>query len=113
MLCNGGSRAAARTAGWRDWPGGDGCVKPACPCSVAVTRARMKQAMGESRLTDLPAAGWQLQLRGHQDGHCDILCPNRSSRPAARIQLARDESMARVAETADAGWASPASVHCW
>ena len=63
-------------------------------------RARMKQAMGESRYDGhLPAAGWQLQLDAIKDGHCGLL-PESQFAPMARIQLARDESMARVTETA-------------
>ena len=47
----------------------------------------------------LPAAGWQLQLDAIKDGHCGLL-PESQFAPMARIQLARDESMARVSEAA-------------
>ena len=63
-------------------------------------RSQMKQAMGEARYdSHLPAAGWQLQLDAIKDGHCGLL-PESQFAPMARIQLARDESMARVSETA-------------
>lgn len=59
-------------------------------------RAQMKQAMGEMRYdAHLPQPGWQLQLDAIQHGHCGLL-PESQFAPMARIQLARDESMAKV-----------------
>ena len=63
-------------------------------------RAQMKQAMGNARYDKhLPPAGWALQLDAIQQGHCGLL-PESQFAPMARIQLARDESMAKVTESA-------------
>ena len=63
-------------------------------------RAQMKQAMGDARYdSHLPAAGWQLQLDAIKEGHCGLL-PESQFAPMARIQLARDESMAKVSTAA-------------
>ena len=63
-------------------------------------RAQMKQTMGEARYdSHLPAAGWQLQLDAIKDGHCGLL-PESQFAPMARIQLARDESMAKITAAA-------------
>ena len=63
-------------------------------------RAQMKQAMGEARYdSHLPAAGWQLQLDAIKQGHCGLL-PESQFAPMARIQLARDEAMAKVSTAA-------------
>lgn len=63
-------------------------------------RAQMKQIMGEARYdSHLPAAGWQLQLDAIKEGHCGLL-PESQFAPMARIQLARDESMAKVTAAA-------------
>lgn len=63
-------------------------------------RAQMKQAMGNARYDKhLPPAGWALQLDAIQQGHCGLL-PESQFAPMARIQLARDESMAKVTEYA-------------
>lgn len=63
-------------------------------------RAQMKQNMGEARYdSHLPAAGWQLQLDAIKEGHCGLL-PESQFEPMARIQLARDESMAKVTAAA-------------
>ncbi|MDL5035629.1 ChaN family lipoprotein [Comamonas resistens] len=70
-------------------------------------RAQMKQTMGQSRYdSHLPASGWQLQLDAIKDGHCGLL-PESQFAPMARIQLARDESMAKVAATAVQQWSRP------
>ena len=63
-------------------------------------RAQMKQAMSDARYdSHLPAAGWQLQLDAIKEGHCGLL-PESQFAPMARIQLARDESMAKVSTAA-------------
>ena len=63
-------------------------------------RAQMKQTMGESRYdSHLPADGWQAQLDAIKEGHCGLL-PESQFAPMARIQLARDESMAKVTAAA-------------
>jgi uncharacterized iron-regulated protein len=65
-------------------------------------RERMKAAMGDARFdTHLPAAGWQQQREALRDGHCGLL-PEAQWTPMARIQLARDESMARTVQDAAA-----------
>ena len=70
-------------------------------------RAQMKQTMGQSRYdSHLPASGWQLQLDAIKDGHCGLL-PESQFAPMARIQLARDESMAKVTATAVQQWSQP------
>ncbi|QXZ09198.1 ChaN family lipoprotein [Comamonas sp. Y33R10-2] len=59
-------------------------------------RAQMKQVMGDARYdSHLPTAGWQLQLDAIRDGHCGLL-PESQFTPMARIQLARDEAMAKA-----------------
>jgi uncharacterized iron-regulated protein len=63
-------------------------------------RERMRAAMGEARFdTHLPASGWQLQRQAIRDGHCGLL-PEAQWTPMARIQMARDESMARTVQAA-------------
>lgn len=63
-------------------------------------RTQMKQAMGDARYdSHLPAAGWQLQLDAIKEGHCGLL-PESQFAPMARIQLARDEAMAKVSTAA-------------
>ena len=63
-------------------------------------RAQMKQVMGDARYdSHLPADGWQQQLDAIKDGHCGLL-PESQFAPMARIQLARDESMARITANA-------------
>ena len=70
-------------------------------------RAQMKQTMSQSRYdSHLPASGWQLQLDAIKDGHCGLL-PESQFAPMARIQLARDESMAKVTATAVQQWSRP------
>lgn len=59
-------------------------------------RTQMKQVMAETAYdSHLSAAGWQVQLDAIKDGHCGLL-PESQFAPMARIQLARDESMATV-----------------
>ena len=63
-------------------------------------RAQMKEVMGEARYdSHLPADGWQQQLDAIKDGHCGLL-PESQFTPMARIQLARDESMAKITANA-------------
>ena len=63
-------------------------------------RVQMKQIMGETRYdSHLPADGWQQQLDAIKDGHCGLL-PESQFAPMARIQLARDESMAKITANA-------------
>ena len=70
-------------------------------------RAQMKQTMSQSRYdSHLPASGWQLQLDAIKNGHCGLL-PESQFAPMARIQLARDESMAKVTATAVQQWSQP------
>lgn len=75
-------------------------------------RAQMKQSMGDVRYdSHLPATGWQLQLDAIKEGHCGLL-PESQFAPMARIQLARDESMAKVS-TAAHKLAKPGQTCCW
>ncbi len=60
-------------------------------------RAQMREVMQQTRWdSHLPAAAWQRQLDAMADGHCGLL-PNHQLAPMARIQLAKDESMASTA----------------
>lgn len=59
-------------------------------------REAMRAAMQDERLdTQLSPAGMQMQMQAIRDGHCDLL-PESQWLPMARIQLARDDSMAKV-----------------
>ena len=70
-------------------------------------RAQMQQTMGETRYdSHLPAAAWQAQLDAIKEGHCGLL-PESQFAPMARIQLARDESMAKVTASAVQQQAQP------
>lgn len=70
-------------------------------------RAQMKPVMGNARYDKhLPPEGWELQLDAIQQGHCGLL-PESQFAPMARIQLARDESMAKVTESAVRELAQP------
>ena len=61
-------------------------------------RAQMREVMQQSQWDKhLPAASWQRQLDAIRDGHCDLL-PESQLAPMARIQLAKDASMARTAQ---------------
>lgn len=94
---------------WQDaawpWPRYRGVVMPAVRAGVPVLggnlpRADMKQAMRNENLdTHLPPEGWQRQLDAIREGHCGLL-PDTQLAPMARIQLARDASMAEVARAA-------------
>lgn len=60
-------------------------------------RAQMRDVMQQTRWDNhLPAAGWQRQLDAIAEGHCGLL-PESQLAPMARIQLAKDESMANTA----------------
>ncbi|QPS06092.1 ChaN family lipoprotein [Delftia acidovorans] len=94
---------------WQDaawpWPRYRGVVMAAVRAGVPVLggnlpRADMKQAMRNENLdTHLPPEGWQRQLDAIREGHCGLL-PDAQLPPMARIQLARDASMAEVARAA-------------
>ncbi|MPT50211.1 MULTISPECIES: ChaN family lipoprotein [Delftia] len=94
---------------WQDaawpWPRYRGVVMAAVRAGVPVLggnlpRADMKQAMRNQNLdTHLPPEGWQRQLDAIREGHCGLL-PDTQLPPMARIQLARDASMAEVAKAA-------------
>lgn len=94
---------------WQDaawpWPRYRGVVMAAVRAGVPVLggnlpRAGMKQAMRNENLdTHLPPEGWQRQLDAIREGHCGLL-PDTQLAPMARIQLARDASMAEVARAA-------------
>lgn len=114
----GSTAALARDAGeaqvqqaldWQDaawpWPRYRGVVMAAVGAGVPVLggnlpRAGMREAMRDEAFdTHLPAAGWQRQLDAIRDGHCGLL-PEAQLAPMARIQLARDASMAEAARAA-------------
>ncbi|AEF92384.1 protein of unknown function DUF399 [Delftia sp. Cs1-4] len=94
---------------WQDaawpWPRYRGVVMAAVRAGAPVLggnlpRADMKQAMRNENLdTHLPPEGWQRQLDAIREGHCGLL-PDTQLAPMARIQLARDASMAEVARAA-------------
>lgn len=94
---------------WQDaawpWPRYRDVVMAAVRAGVPVLggnlpRADMKQAMRNETLdTHLPPDGWQRQLDAIREGHCGLL-PDSQLAPMARIQLARDASMAEVAKAA-------------
>lgn len=94
---------------WQDaawpWPRYRGVVMAAVRAGVPVLggnlpRADMKQAMRNENLdTHLPPEGWQRQLDAIREGHCGLL-PDTQLAPMARIQLARDASMAEAARAA-------------
>lgn len=61
-------------------------------------RAQMRDVMQQTQWdAHLPSAGWQRQLSAIREGHCDLL-PDSQLAPMARIQLAKDASMARTAQ---------------
>ena len=63
-------------------------------------RSRMRAAMGESAWDQhLPAPALQRQYTALREGHCGLL-PESQIAPMARIQIARDASMAQTAEEA-------------
>ena len=60
-------------------------------------RTQMREVMQQTQWdTHLSATGWQRQLDAIRDGHCGLLPPSQLA-PMARIQLAKDASMARTA----------------
>ena len=60
-------------------------------------RAQMRDTMQQANWDrHLPAAGWQRQIDAIRSGHCGLL-PSNQLAPMARIQLAKDASMARTA----------------
>ena len=97
-------RAALR---WDDklwpWERYAGPVMQAVAAGVPVhggnlPRAQMRQAMQDARYDrHLPAADWQRQRQAIAVGHCGLL-PEERLTPMARIQLARDEHMARTVQ---------------
>lgn len=63
-------------------------------------RAQMRAAMADTAWDrHLPAPALQRQLAALRDGHCGLL-PEAQLAPMARIQIARDASLARTAEAA-------------
>ena len=61
-------------------------------------RAQMKAVMQQTSWdTHLPAADWQRQQDAIHEGHCGLL-PDSQLVPMARIQLAKDASMARTVQ---------------
>jgi len=59
-------------------------------------RPRMSAVMQDATLdTRLPLDAWQRQRQAMQEGHCHLL-PETQITPMARIQLARDASMAQT-----------------
>lgn len=93
-----------QNAAW-PWARYRGVVMAAVRAGVPVLggnlpRERMKDSMRDERLdTHLPPEGWQRQLDAIRDGHCGLL-PEAQLPPMARIQLARDASMADIARGA-------------
>lgn len=67
-------------------------------------RAQMRAAMGDAKLdTVLPPQAFERQRRAMAEGHCGLL-PESQLVPMARIQVARDQAMARtVAEASRPG----------
>ena len=63
-------------------------------------RSQMRGAMGEPTLdTRLPASAWQAQQQAIRSGHCNLL-PEAQTAPMARIQIAKDISMANTLASA-------------
>ena len=63
-------------------------------------RTQMRGAMGEPTLeTRLPASAWQAQQQAIRSGHCNLL-PEAQTAPMARIQIAKDISMANTLASA-------------
>ena len=72
-------------------------------------RAQMREAMRDESLDDaLPPEALARQRDAVRDGHCGLM-PEAQLGPMARIQVARDRTMARVLAQAhaDAGLAGP------
>ncbi len=89
-------------AGW-PWKNYGPAVMAAVQANVPVyggnlPRAKMREAMQQPQWdTHLPQPGWQRQLDAIRDGHCGLL-PDTQLAPMARIQLAKDASMAQTAQ---------------
>ena len=98
-----------RALGWNDtawpWKAYGPVVMAAVNASVPVLggnlpRSRMRAAMGETAWDQhLPAPALQRQYTALRDGHCGLL-PETQIAPMARIQIARDASMAQTVEEA-------------
>lgn len=106
----GTTEAEVRKAlGWNDtawpWKAYGPVVMAAVGAGVPVLggnlpRGRMRAAMGETAWDQhLPAPTLQRQYTALRDGHCGLL-PETQIAPMARIQIARDASMAQTVEEA-------------
>jgi uncharacterized iron-regulated protein len=90
--------------GW-PWPTYAPVVMAAVRARVPVLggnlpRAEMRAAMGQTKLDGLlPSAALERQRSAIQEGHCDLL-PAPQIAPMTRIQIARDQAMARTASAA-------------
>ena len=86
--------------GW-PWPVYSAVVMAAVSAGVPVLggdlpRSQMTVAMANAALEGhIGSAGLQEQRQGIREGHCDLL-PESQIAPMTRIQLARDEAMART-----------------
>lgn len=109
-LAPGSDEAAVRAAlRWNDkawpWPHYAPAVMAAVRAGAPVLGANlpmagMREAMREASLDALlPAAALQAQQQAMRDGHCGLL-PEAQIGPMARIQIARDRSMARTVAAA-------------
>ena len=91
---------AWNTQAW-DWSRYAPSVMAAVRAGVPVVganlpRKEMPTAMKNAAASALfTTANWQKQLQNIRTGHCDML-PEAQIEPMARVQVARDESMARV-----------------
>lgn len=96
------SALAWNDAGW-PWKSYGPAVMTAVQAGVPVLggnlpRAKMREVMQQPQWdTHLPQPGWQRQLDAIRDGHCGLL-PDAQLAPMARIQLAKDASMASTAQ---------------
>lgn len=90
--------------GW-PWPSYAPVVMAAVRAGVPVfganlPRAEMRAAMGQTTLDGLlPSAALERQRKAIQEGHCGLL-PAPQITPMTRIQIARDQAMARTAAAA-------------
>ena len=108
LLAAGASEAQVRSAlQWRDdawpWRAYGPAVMAAVRAGVPVyganlPRAQMRERMADAQLdTVLPDAALQAQQHAIREGHCDLL-PATQIRPMTRVQIARDQSMARTVQ---------------
>lgn len=98
-----------KALGWNDkawpWKAYGPVVMAAVNAGVPVLggnlpRSRMRAAMGETAWDQhLPGPALQRQYTALRDGHCGLL-PETQIAPMARIQIARDASMAQTAQEA-------------